>query len=998
MTDEQQTMINRAEQGIIIDSTSLSFPEGNPGRLGATEYNMLHQRAVDLWRVLNSNPEKSRLLTPAQRLDISTRNLYGLKQLKTALEAMRDLLDEDATEGGPLANSVNNLSSLKKGLARIEILIQASNVDIDLAFAQLDDQLAFVHQISRKTATERMNGVEGKVQQRLFDRLANIARYRFATFAVALSFILTAGVVTEPARAQAQPVDSITDEGTAPFAEALRGVATRFADQFKAAQANFDEALENLRSAPEDLAYLLNLQLNSARNVFSEASREITDSPIVERMGQLQWQDKLSAAFLGLDITSYSSRGLINVESNADLSEKKLETINLFEQNELSQSQSELNQNVLIEANRTPGSTYELQQYGISTETLQSWESKLGFAISSEGIAIKTNPVITEDGNFDMSQEGFIPFDPSSEFGKDVIGKLYLLQQIRNWGGEATFTIYVRPLENRNSALAATALEVSTPFSVNAIDPQGAPLTLTYTANSLILSDLPIREYFIPPQLEGTGFNPLPSVQLVESRFLSELSQSDPNLALPAEGSLVVVLRDQNTNKLLGILLNGSYRSLLQAEASSGTLINYRSTPNASNQENILGQNNNFELITEDTADLDSLNELPRASEEGQLGWYFKDGKVTFRDESGFDWYQVQTENGKAWIRGDVANVGSIEVSEINPTATPFPAFELVDSTPIPGSGEGIQVASAELVNSFAENIGSFERSNTTFYNTENGDIIGQYRFDPTGVFRYEIVNGILIDKNPFRTQVEQSYPGGNPELLFQRYGDQISGWDQEQKAYRFNDGSLFYPGIGTESTNPGNFAEDDLKDGRLNPGLDWHTADFIPGQSGMRLQIQISSEHPYYSRINSDPRATEVVQDAILKILINRYPTLAGRTIIYQITADNVTGDINYTRHDGVDAFVYLSYAVGVTKYDDGTVFARVSAPYNRLNRDRSNIEFGIDLIFSLYAAVDKITQNAERGFEQTDAAGFSEELVQAMFETTGIETGFPPFLPVSK
>jgi len=263
--------------------------------------------------------------------------------------------------------------------------------------------------------------------------------------------------------------------------------------------------------------------------------------------------------------------------------------------------------------------------------------------------------------------------------------------------------------------------------------------------------------------------------------------------------------------------------------------------------------------------------------------------------------------------------------------------------------------------------------------------------FDMPGNPRYQWneENQRWHDQHPGRDEYERLLPGGNLQILAQAYGDQINGWNQAEFAYQRDDGALFYPGLGTELVN-GSYDSSDLSDGWVRQSDTLVSSDYEAGEQGLYLELGISLNHPIYRAIPFDRRVNTAAQNVIVADILARYPNLAGKHLIVQVIADDMT-NVVFHREGGVSLFVSDAFSTGSSNLGHDVVFIRLSVTLRLI--ERTDGYFGMHTLSGLVAALDEYSTGTKRDPREGE---FYDQVVNDIAAVTGER--FDPISPIRK
>ena len=187
----------------------------------------------------------------------------------------------------------------------------------------------------------------------------------------------------------------------------------------------------------------------------------------------------------------------------------------------------------------------------------------------------------------------------------------------------------------------------------------------------------------------------------------------------------------------------------------------------------------------------------------------------------------------------------------------------------------------------------------------------GQGRYDQTPRWKYSKDRQRWTDLHEGRTQYEGALPGGDARLLFERFGNQIVGWNERMNAFERDDGLFFYPKLGTGL----DFTESDLTEGWTRNSEHLVSDDFVLNVSGVEMIINVSIENRDFSGIVFNPLLESENKQQFLQALLGQVPGLRGRRVVVNLTARDTTRNNDYYRGDGgVGSYVIDAYSTGFT------------------------------------------------------------------------------------
>lgn len=381
---------------------------------------------------------------------------------------------------------------------------------------------------------------------------------------------------------------------------------------------------------------------------------------------QLQLQDLIELASLGNKLSTLS------IPDFGGIYEPEITSANLTQNSENTVQQDE---NII----------YQTEQFDIPLEVLEAWEdgdvhhvlAGVG-EIDATGKEVIYRPVVN-NGNFDLPA-----LPTNSTFEADFIVKVSFVNYIRSLGGEGEVVIYARQNGEANGQ-ASIAVRITSDFGYDF--PDGS--RIEYTAGSLLFdidvenSDEGVPQAVIRRGLRQTEAGTTVDTQFVTQDFRNEVATDVGTIVfdnrryeLPPLGSQILVVRDNQTNKLVGIYAEGQYISLQVAERNLLSTARVRNNP-STNDEVISRTSDRVAFITSDLiANSDISAELAL---ESSSGWRIEN-RIIVVEKNGYDWYLVRVavannETALGWVRNDVAginNPASVEVVQ-GPTATPVP-------------------------------------------------------------------------------------------------------------------------------------------------------------------------------------------------------------------------------------------------------------------------------------------------------------------------------------
>lgn len=203
--------------------------------------------------------------------------------------------------------------------------------------------------------------------------------------------------------------------------------------------------------------------------------------------------------------------------------------------------------------------------------------------------------------------------------------------------------------------------------------------------------------------------------------------------------------------------------------------------------------------------------------------------------------------------------------------------------------------------------------------------------------------------------QVLKMYPGGNETMFanFIRENGWTATWDKERKAFEVNTGTetyYFFPRLGIEGAkNTDDRFKEDLDDGLADFGGSIVSSNFVPGSSGMKINVYVSRNFQIDGkekglRFREDLAGNQGNIDLTADLLIQEFPELLGKELTILLAADNF--DIYGNSPDAIKealelngnysfSFVNNDVRIGTDLLGEYTYFTRVS-----LDADKSFYE----------------------------------------------------------
>ena len=163
----------------------------------------------------------------------------------------------------------------------------------------------------------------------------------------------------------------------------------------------------------------------------------------------------------------------------------------------------------------------------------------------------------------------------------------------------------------------------------------------------------------------------------------------------------------------------------------------------------------------------------------------------------------------------------------------------------------------------------------TAVYATPEGKIYGRTIGDGD-LPKFEFRNGKWEHVESSRMIYEQFLPGGNSEILLQRYPD--LRWDSEYGMYRFSDGRFFAEGLGDKDENGNVTIDGDYADSDLENGPQKLLFEFSSNNVPLTLRVFISDHHERVA--NMTPSLDEDRIDRILGYYLALEPQLQGKIL----------------------------------------------------------------------------------------------------------------------
>ncbi|MEA3351336.1 MAG: hypothetical protein U9Q82_11990, partial [Chloroflexota bacterium] len=196
---------------------------------------------------------------------------------------------------------------------------------------------------------------------------------------------------------------------------------------------------------------------------------------------------------------------------------------------------------------------------------------------------------------------------------------------------------------------------------------------------------------------------------------------------------------------------------------------------------------------------------------------------------------------------------------------------------------------------------------------TEDGQVVGVTPFDAKGDPYCSYQDGEVVVNHVGRGEMEELIAGqaGNGrsawmELLGYKWDEtseqysqtpesEPAVWDSDFLAYRFPDSDavhpdhpqFFQPLMSNSSTNIAN-----IEEGRVNFCETFESEDYVPGESGLRIDFMIAANYPFVEWWASQPK--EVVHRVYTQMYLDNFPNLKGRQITVRVISEDVTREGN--------------------------------------------------------------------------------------------------------